>query len=70
MKDYDGGLGLGQGNPSKEMMDVKLGDKKGLQIIYFMKTVFCRGMRIRVTDVYPGMNNFVHLEKVIIYYLL
>jgi len=67
LSDYQGGLGLGEGKPRREYFEITLDDRAGEQMVYFYETLFCKGIRLKVTDSYPGFKNSVSLDNIIFY---
>jgi hypothetical protein len=64
---YNGGIGKTKALYNNQVYNVELNDKSGLQIIYFYKSVFCKGVKLTPKDIYIGLKNELRLYEIIFY---
>ncbi|MDH4127402.1 MAG: hypothetical protein OEV44_01520 [Spirochaetota bacterium] len=65
--DYIGGLGKTISNYPNSYYEIILHDKPGLQIVYFFKSIFCKGVKMEIKEIFTGLNNKIQLNDVIFY---
>lgn len=66
-KDYQGGFGKTKGQYNNSVYEIEFLDKPGLQVIYFYKTIYCKGIKINVKEIYPGLQNKMSCNEIIFY---
>ncbi len=64
---YNGGIGKTKALYDNLIYSIELDDKPGLQIIYFYKSIFCKGIKLIPKDIYTGLKNELRLYEIIFY---